>query len=680
MMSSDGESRTKKNATGATTPSAEVNTIKNTSSTLGQYKVDANVVRDLKSLYKDKLLDIERASKFNKFHHPEILDAELAAKPSVLLIGQYSTGKTTFIKHLIGMDYPEIHIGPEPTTDRFIAVVYGDERKTIKGNALTGVNDLPFSGLSTFGSAFLNKFSAAVVPAPLLNHMNIIDTPGVLSGEKQRTARGYDFPQVSRWFAERSDLILLMFDCSKLDISDEFKSVIEELQPHEDKVHCVLNKADQLDTESLMRVYGALLWSMGRIFKGAEVSRIYVGSFREETLTREEHAALFHKDEVELKSHLAELPKACSMRKVNEIVKRVRLCVVHLCVLGHLRSRMPYFWGANGMQTVLINNLDEVYEEVRRTYQLSDGDFPRIDEFRAKLQLEDFYSFPKTDRKTLQMLQMILTEDIPYIVSQLAGVSDMEFLSDSEDGESLGERGDSKSEGVTSPAASARRGSKHGKGGDGSSMDSSGESNKQPKIFTLTESENDYQVWYYFTGAFFVAFAVVLGVLYFSQIRDDPMGLLQELLRFILIRFIELAEKLMAMAQNSLTATYSAVGGSADGMVVTSTPTVGAAGAVGAGAAAAASSQGAAGLAAAATAGVKTMVDSLAGGVASTMDSSSSSGGGGDASAAPAAAQTEMKMDDAPPENKKKTATVNKAKSPPVEAAAAAAPEQTLEL
>ena len=47
--------------------------------------------------------------------------------------------------------------------------------------------------------------------------------------------------------------------------------MIEELQPHEDKVHCVLNKADMLDTESLMRVYGALLWSMGKVFRGAEV-------------------------------------------------------------------------------------------------------------------------------------------------------------------------------------------------------------------------------------------------------------------------------------------------------------------------------------------------------------------------------------------------------------------------
>lgn len=27
-------------------------------------------------------------------------------------------GKSTFIKYLLGRDYPGIHIGPEPTTDR----------------------------------------------------------------------------------------------------------------------------------------------------------------------------------------------------------------------------------------------------------------------------------------------------------------------------------------------------------------------------------------------------------------------------------------------------------------------------------------------------------------------------------------------------------------------------------
>eukprot|EP00601_Ochromonadales_sp_CCMP2298_P018117 CAMPEP_0173243948 /NCGR_PEP_ID=MMETSP1142-20121109/15816_1 /TAXON_ID=483371 /ORGANISM="non described non described, Strain CCMP2298" /LENGTH=709 /DNA_ID=CAMNT_0014175659 /DNA_START=64 /DNA_END=2196 /DNA_ORIENTATION=+ len=393
-------------------------------SSMGQStsETDAAVIRGLKSLYKEKLLPIERSHHFHKFGQPEILDAELGSKPTILLIGQYSTGKTSFIKHLIGMDYPEIHIGPEPTTDRFIAVVHGEKEKTIKGNALTGISELPFSGLSTFGSSFLNKFSAAVVPAPLLKEVNIIDTPGVLSGEKQRNSRGYDFSQVARWFAERSDLILLLFDCSKLDISDEFRAVIEELQPHEDKVHCVLNKADQLDTESLMRVYGALLWSMGRIFKGAEVSRIYVGSFRDEPCQREEHTKLFGKDKKVLMNHMEQLPKACSMRKINEMVKRLRKAVVHVCLMGHLRSKMPYLWGKEAAQARLIEQMEEIFVEVRRRYQLAEGDFPKLLEYKAQLSLSDFSTFPAIDRKVLTTLQDLLLKDVPKMTALIAGV------------------------------------------------------------------------------------------------------------------------------------------------------------------------------------------------------------------------------------------------------------------
>ena len=65
-----------------------------------------------------------------------MLPAELSSKPTILLLGQYSTGKTTFIRHLIGCDYPSMHIGPEPTTDKFVAVVHGEQEKYIKGSAL----------------------------------------------------------------------------------------------------------------------------------------------------------------------------------------------------------------------------------------------------------------------------------------------------------------------------------------------------------------------------------------------------------------------------------------------------------------------------------------------------------------------------------------------------------------
>jgi hypothetical protein len=62
---------------------------------------------------------LEDAYKFGHFFSPLLSEGDFEAKPSVLLLGQYSTGKSTFIKYLLQQDYPGIHIGPEPTTDRW---------------------------------------------------------------------------------------------------------------------------------------------------------------------------------------------------------------------------------------------------------------------------------------------------------------------------------------------------------------------------------------------------------------------------------------------------------------------------------------------------------------------------------------------------------------------------------
>jgi hypothetical protein len=128
----------------------------------------ARVITGLKNLYHQSLFPIETSHFFSSFHLSPLLDAEIESKPTVLLIGQYSTGKTTFISYLLGKKYPSAHIGPEPTTDKFIAVVHGPTQKVIKGNSLTVVPELPFGGLSNFGAAFLNKFEASVTDSPLL--------------------------------------------------------------------------------------------------------------------------------------------------------------------------------------------------------------------------------------------------------------------------------------------------------------------------------------------------------------------------------------------------------------------------------------------------------------------------------------------------------------------------------
>lgn len=54
----------------------------------------------------------------------------------------------------------------------------------------------------------------------------------------------------------------------------------------------LLNKADTIDTQQLMRVYGALMWSLGKVMQTPEVCRVYIGSFWEAPLSNPENRLL----------------------------------------------------------------------------------------------------------------------------------------------------------------------------------------------------------------------------------------------------------------------------------------------------------------------------------------------------------------------------------------------------
>ncbi len=287
---------------------------------------DKNVIFEgLKQLYIKKVLPLEIASKFASFVSPPLGPSDFDAKPMVLVLGQYSVGKTSFIRSLVGRDFPGIRIGPEPTTDRFSAILYSadamiSEGRQLPGHALVMQTDKPFTGLASFGNNFLSKFDGIEISSSILRNITLIDTPGVLAGEKQRLGRDYDFSEVVKWFAERSDMIIVMFDAHKLDISDELKTVLDALKvrmnepcsrklgcclfldgfrvsvslllcakPYQDKTRVLLNKADSIDSQSLLRVYGALMWSLSKVMRTPEASRVYLGSFWDSPLKGDEN-------------------------------------------------------------------------------------------------------------------------------------------------------------------------------------------------------------------------------------------------------------------------------------------------------------------------------------------------------------------------------------------------------
>lgn len=63
------------------------------------------VTEGLQSLYSRKLLPLEETYLFHDFHSPALEEADFHSKPMVLLVGQYSTGKTTFIRYCLSVIY-----------------------------------------------------------------------------------------------------------------------------------------------------------------------------------------------------------------------------------------------------------------------------------------------------------------------------------------------------------------------------------------------------------------------------------------------------------------------------------------------------------------------------------------------------------------------------------------------
>ncbi|KAK7320354.1 hypothetical protein VNO77_29759 [Canavalia gladiata] len=379
-----------------------------------------SIIDGLKRLYVQKLKPLEVTYRFNDFVSPLLTNSDFDAKPMVMLLGQYSTGKTTFIKHLLKSSYPGAHIGPEPTTDRFVVVMSGPDERSIPGNTVAVQADMPFSGLTTFGTAFLSKFECSQMPHRLLEHITLVDTPGVLSGEKQRTQRAYDFTGVTSWFAAKCDLILLLFDPHKLDISDEFNRVISSLRGHDDKIRVVLNKADQVDTQQLMRVYGALMWSLGKVLKTPEVMRVYIGSFNDKPVndaaTGPIGKELFEKEQDDLLSDLKDIPKAACDRRINEFVKRARAAKIHAYIISHLKKEMPAMMGKAKAQQKLIDNLAGEFGKVQREFHLPPGDFPNVEHFRESLNGYNIDKFEKLKPKMIQAVDDMLAYDIPNLL------------------------------------------------------------------------------------------------------------------------------------------------------------------------------------------------------------------------------------------------------------------------
>lgn len=154
-----------------------------------------------------------------------------------------------------------------------------------------------------------------------------------------------------------------------------------------------------------------------------EVVRVYIGSFwNSAVMAPSENEALIKKEQKDLINDLHSLPKNSLVRKVNEMIKRVKQARVHALLLNHLRDQMPTMFGKSAKQAKLIQFLNLEFTKVQQQYLIPTSDFPEYENFREILKTIEISNLPKLSTKTLESLNEVLTTELPELLKVFSSV------------------------------------------------------------------------------------------------------------------------------------------------------------------------------------------------------------------------------------------------------------------
>ena len=222
-----------------------------------------------------------------RYSYSEVpLETNIKWRPQVLVLGNYSSGKSTLINEFLGTEVQGT--GQAPTDDSFTVITYDEtehEEAPLRvtdqrdGKFLLNDPEYPFETLKRHGLRFASHFKLKKVNSPFLKNLAIIDTPGMLDSITERD-RGYNYQDVIGDLAQIADLVLVLFDPHKAGTVREAHTSLRDTLPaktFEDRVLYVLNRIDECASMTdLLRVYGTLCWNLSQITGRKDIPMIHL--------------------------------------------------------------------------------------------------------------------------------------------------------------------------------------------------------------------------------------------------------------------------------------------------------------------------------------------------------------------------------------------------------------------
>ncbi|XP_011501481.1 PREDICTED: sarcalumenin [Ceratosolen solmsi marchali] len=393
-------------------------------------KVSDIVLRDLKRLYDNAIKPLETLYKYRDLSNRHFGDPEIFSKPLVLFMGPWSGGKSSIINYLLDIEYKPISLrtGAEPSPAYFNILMHGEEEEILDGTQLAA--DWTFSGLQKFGQGLLDRLRGVKLNNKLLEKVNIVEIPGILEIRKQ-VQRVFPFNDACQWFIDRADIIFLVYDPSKLDVGPETEAILDQLKGREYQTRMILNKADQVKPEELMRVQGALIWNISPLMSSAEPPIMYSASLWSIPYEAGAPTRLLYAQE---RAFLRDLRSAIDKRVEHKIASARRFAVrvrnhakMVDCYLTTYYNQKSFFAKKKDISDQIIENPQDyhIYAGLSTLTNISRYDLPDPDVYQDFFHLNALYEFPLLSSTCtyfrgcpINRLDVAIAYDLPELVGK----------------------------------------------------------------------------------------------------------------------------------------------------------------------------------------------------------------------------------------------------------------------
>ncbi|GAB1865062.1 Sarcalumenin [Camponotus japonicus] len=388
------------------------------------------ILRDLKRLYDNAIKPLETMYKYRDLSNRHFGDPEIFSKPLVLFMGPWSGGKSSIINYLLDIEYKPMSLrtGAEPSPAYFNIIMHGEEEEVLDGTQLAA--DWTFSGLQKFGQGLLDRLRGLRLNNKLLEKVNIVEIPGILEIRKQ-VQRLFPFNDACQWFIDRADIIFLVYDPAKLDVGPETEAILDQLKGREYQTRIILNKADQVKPEELMRVQGALIWNISPLMSSAEPPIMYSTSLWSIPYEAGAPTRLLYAQE---RAFLRDLRSAINKRVEHKIASARRFAVrvrnhakMVDCYLTTYYNHKTFFGNKREISDKIIESPQDyhIYEGLSTLTNISRYDLPDPDVYRDFFRLNALYDFPLLSSTCtyfrgcpINRLDVAIAYDLPELVGK----------------------------------------------------------------------------------------------------------------------------------------------------------------------------------------------------------------------------------------------------------------------